>query len=157
MSPFSLKKTVHGVLTDSYMVYVVCILLGIFTDAFFTINLTSYNLQYFGVFCMVLSPLLISSAQKASRRFKQVHLEREITVEDFMHGPYRFLQSPTHMGIFLLSMGFAMVSNSAILILAILFAYIITHTIFLPAEQKLLKKKYGAAYEVYLKKVKLSI
>lgn len=151
------SKTVHGILTESYMVYVVCLLVGIFTDSLFKIEIVAKNMQYFGVFCMALSPLLISSAQKASRKFKAVHAMREVGPKDFMYGPYQVLQSPTHFGIFLLSIGFAIVLNSFALILATLVAYLVTHIFFLPAEQRLLKKKYGAAYEVYLKKVKLSI
>jgi protein-S-isoprenylcysteine O-methyltransferase Ste14 len=106
---------------------------------------------------MIVSPLLISSAQRASRKFKHVHAEREVGPKDFMYGPYKYLQSPTHMGIFMLSVGFSIVMNSVILIVATFIAYLITHLVFLPAEQKVLKRKYGATYEAYLKKVKLSI
>ena len=106
---------------------------------------------------MVFSPLLISAAQRASRKFKRIHAEREVGPRDFMYGPYRYLQSPTHMGIFLLSMGFSIVMNSAMLVVATFVAYLITHLFFLPKEQEVLKRKYGAVYEAYLKKVKLSI
>lgn len=157
MQTLTFKKTVHTILTESYMIYVICLLLGFFTHSLFKISLVSQNLQYFGVLCMVLSPLLISAAQRASRKFKTVRLVREVGPTDFMYGPYKYLQSPTHFGIFLLSMGFSIVMNSFALVLATLMAYLITHLFFLPAEQKVLKKKYGAVYEVYLKMVKLSI
>ncbi|MBP6912475.1 MAG: hypothetical protein KBB86_00910 [Candidatus Pacebacteria bacterium] len=157
MKKTTFKNTVHGILGESYMVYVVCLVAGVFMHSLFDIDLISQNLQYFGVFCMVFSPLLISSAQRASRRFKQVHAEREVGPSDFMHGPYKYLQSPTHMGIFLLSIGFSIVMNSAMLVVATFVAYLITHLIFLPKEQEVLKRKYGATYEAYLKKVKLSI
>lgn len=157
MQTIQIKKTIHGVLTQSYMVYMICLLAGIAFDGLFKVNFTNQIMQYLGLVCMVLSPLLISSAQKASRKFKRVHSEREVTANDFMYGPYKFLQSPTHMGIFLLSLGFSLVINSIALVLATFLAYLITHLIFLPTEQKLLKNKYGASYEAYLKKVKLSI
>lgn len=139
------------------MVYVICLIIGVLIHSFVKVPLVNENLRYFGVFCMVLSPLLISAAQRASRKFKRVHLQREVGPTDFMYGPYKYLQSPTHVGIFLLSLGFSTVMNSAMLVVATFVAYLITHLFFLPAEQEVLKKKYGAAYEVYLKKVKLSI
>ena len=157
MQTQSLRKTIHGVLTESYMVYMICLLGGIVLDGFYRVNFTNAGMQYLGLACMVFSPLLISWAQKASRKFKHVHSLREVTPHDFMYGPYKFLQSPTHMGIFLLSLGFSLVINSVALVLATFVAYLITHLIFLPIEQKLLKKKYGATYEAYLKKVRLSI
>lgn len=157
MSASTLKKTVHGILTESYMVYVACLLTGILLDAFFNFSLMHQNAEYIGVLCMVFSPLLISAAQRASRKFKHIHAEREIGPKDFMYGPYKFLQSPTHMGIFLLSIGFSLVVNSLALVFATLVAYLITHWFYLPAEQEVLKRKYGAAYEAYLRKVKLSI
>lgn len=157
MQTSTFKKTVHAILTESYMIYVVCLLVGVFTHSLFKINLISQNLQYFGVLCMVLSPLLISAAQRASRKFKDVRLIREVGPADFMYGPYKYLQSPTHFGIFLLSMGFSILMNSLSLVLATLAAYLITHLFFIPAQQNYIKKKYGATYEVYLKKVKLSI
>ena len=151
------KKTIHSVLAGSYMVYLVAVLVGFILDIFFHINFVNQGLQIIGFVFMIFAPLLISESQKASRRFKQTHLNREINVTDFMHGPYRYLQSPTHMGLFVLSIGFALVFSSAPLLFMVFVAYVVTHTIFLPNEQKLLKKKYGAPYEAYLKKVHLSI
>lgn len=151
------KNTVHGILGESYMVYVICLVAGVFMHSIINIDLINQNAQYFGVFCMVLSPLLISSAQRASKKFKKIHAEREVEARDFMYGPYKYLQSPTHMGIFLLSIGFSIVMNSAMLVVATFVAYLITHLFFLPKEQGVLKRKYGAVYEAYLKKVKLSI
>lgn len=139
------------------MVYVICLVMGVLAHSLVKVALIDQNLQYFGILFMVLSPLLISAAQRASRKFKRVHLQREVGPTDFMYGPYKYLQSPTHMGIFLLSLGFSIVMNSAMLVVATFVAYLITHLFFLPAEQEVLKKKYGATYEAYLKLVKLSI
>jgi protein-S-isoprenylcysteine O-methyltransferase Ste14 len=151
------KKSVQGVLTESYLVYLVSVLLGVLVHSFFKINWTSTGLDYFGLFLMVLGPILISLAQKASRKFKEGRKTHPVEVRDFMNGPYKYIQSPSHMGMFLLSLGFSIVVNSVTIAGAVILAYIITHAIFLPKEQSILKTKYGSAYENYLKKVRFSL
>lgn len=153
----SIKNTVHKVLTESYMIYMLAILVGVLTHSFFKIEWMHKGFDYLGIFFMVAGPYLISLAQKASAKFKKIHHAREVGPKDFMYGPYAYIQSPTHMGIFLLVVGFSLVVNSFSLVACSLIAYILTHTVFLPKEQKILKKKYGAAYEAYLKKVKFSL
>lgn len=157
MHAFSLKKTVHGILTESYMVYMVALIMGVLTHSFFKVDWVTKGLEYFGVFCMLLGPVLMSWAQRASKKFKQIRTVREVTVEDFMYGPYRYVQSPTHMGIFLLAIGFSIVLNSAMLVFMVVLAYIVTHIVFIPCEQRILKRKYPNAYPEYIKRVKFSL
>lgn len=133
------------------------ILFGVLMHPLLKTNLISKNLTYLGIFFMLAGPILISFAQRASAKFKKIHNMREVGVRDFMYGPYAFMQSPTHMGIFLLVVGFSLAVSSFSLVIFSLIAYILSHTIFLPKEQKILKKKYGAVYEAYLKKVRFSL
>lgn len=153
MHIFSVKRTVNGILTESYMVYVVFILAGIFARYFFSLKFDISGIEFMGFLSMLSGTFLAIWAQKASRKFKQKRSTREINVFDFMYGPYRYMRSPTNFGIFLTALGYALISRSTTVLIAVLLSFIVTSLFFIPCQQRILKKKYSVAYEQYLKKV----
>lgn len=150
---FSIKKTVNGILTESYMVYVVFILVGIFARYFFRTKLEISGIEFVGFLSMLFGTFLAIWAQIASRKFKQKRSVREINVFDFMYGPYRYMRSPTNFGIFLTALGYALISRSVTVLVAVFCSFIVTSLFFIPCQQRILKNKYSVAYEQYLKKV----
>jgi len=103
-----------------------------------------------GFVFLALGTFLILWAQTTSR-----HLKKEnITPETFCHGPYCYTRAPTHLGLFLLMLGFGFISNAFFVILLTLFAFFIGKLVFLDKEEKILAEKYGAPYLEYKKMVK---
>ena len=152
-----IPKTAHAVLTESYMVYVVLLIPAMVITSFYPTSSAMLSLLPLGILLMCLAPLLIMWAQRASEHFRDKKKTNELVTADFMHGPYQFVRFPTHLGLFLLTIGLSITMGSFIIFCAALLAHIVTHVVFLPNEDKLLVEKYGEPYREYKKIVRLSI
>ena len=102
---------------------------------------------------LFVGPIIIYWAQATSSNYKKRIIKDE-TRSPFGLGPYRFLRSPTHFGLFILTFGFGLVINSLYSVIFTIIAYFITKLFFLKKEEKILEKKYGQVYIDYKKKVK---
>jgi len=102
-----------------------------------------------GISLIFLASLFILWAQKTSRNLKKENL----TKESFYKGPYCFTRSPTHLGLFLLMLGFGIMNSSTLIVIFSIFSFIITRLVYLQKEEKILEKKYGAPYIEYKKLV----
>ena len=155
--PTNIHKTAHAVLAESYMVYVVVSIPALFISVFYPVSQNLLSLLPMGLVLLFLGPALIMWAQRASEYFRDKKNINDLTVEDFMHGPYKFIRFPTHLGLFLLMVGLAIVMGSFVIFCAALVAQVISHLVFLPKEDSMLVEKYGNPYRNYKKVVRLSI
>lgn len=143
---------VHHLLAHSYGVYFLFFLTGVVLDVLFDWEIFSSNLLVgAGVGLLVFATLLIIWAQHTSRNLHK----NEISKEAFCRGPYCYTRSPTHWGLFLLMLGFGLVSNAFFVVLFTVIAFILTRFTFLRKEEEALVHKYGAPYLEYKKSVKL--
>lgn len=146
------KDKVHGVLANSYSLYFILFLMGIFFDIICPIKILQYSFSpSFGLLFIIIGSGLIYWAQKTSRNLKK----EEITKDTFYKGPYRFSRSPTHWGLFFLMAGFGIMVNAFFVILFVFVAFFISKLIFLRKEEIILVKKYGEPYLKYKKSVRL--
>jgi protein-S-isoprenylcysteine O-methyltransferase Ste14 len=145
------KNSVHKVLAHSYSFYFVFFLIGVCLDLVFNLKiLSNFVIVFFGFIFLIFGTYLIFWAQKTSR-----HLNKEnISKETFCHGPYLYTRSPTHWGLFLLMLGFGMITNAFFIILFSFISFIISKFTFLNTEEKILAEKYGAPYLEYKKMVR---
>lgn len=146
------KSTVHGVLAHSYLFYFILFLLGLFLDFLFSLKIfENIAISSIGVILLILGTFLIFWAQRTSHK-----LEKEnISKETFYQGPYCYTRTPTHLGLFLLMLGFGVVINSLFIIIFSVISFFITKFTFIKKEEKILAFKYGAPYLEYKKSVKL--
>lgn len=130
---------------------------GILISLFWDKNLfvTAQNNLGFGL--LVIGTILVFWAQKSSRKTKSKRIDddKEIAKTGFIKGPYKFSRSPTHLGLFILFAGAAVLDNSFVLALASVLAFFFTRATFLKEEEKMLREKYGEVYVEYQKKVKI--
>ncbi len=146
------KDSVHWVLTHGYAAHFILFLVGVTLDIVFHQNLFSGNfMRPIGLVMLVLSTLLIVWAQVTSRYLPQ----ENITVETFCRGPYCYTRSPTHWGLFFMIIGFGIITNAFFVVVTTILAGILSKSVFLRREEKLLAAKYGAAYLEYKKKVRI--
>jgi protein-S-isoprenylcysteine O-methyltransferase Ste14 len=106
--------------------------------------------QEVGFLLMILGTWLIFYSQHISR--KKVMLRKDIallTPESFEHGPYKFLRSPTHVGLFILSLGFSFMTGMLWMFIMSAIAFVVTRFTFLRQEEKILRVRYGDAYRGY--------
>lgn len=145
------RQSVHKVLAYSYLTYFLFLLIGVCLDLIFNLKVFSSSaVVYFGYLFLILGTLLVFWAQKTSR-----HLNIEnVTKETFCHGPYRYTRSPTHWGLFFLTLGFGMIVNAFFIIVFSFISFLITKFTFLSKEEKILAEKYDAPYLEYKKSVK---
>jgi len=145
------KNKVHIVLAHSYSVYLSLFLVGVFLDLVFNLKILNFTFVVpIGIALIFLASLLILWAQRTSRNLKKENL----TKETFCKGPYSFTRSPTHWGLFFLTLGFGLIVNAIFIVISTIISFAITKFIYLKKEETILEKKYGAPYIEYKKSVK---
>ncbi|MBY0376530.1 hypothetical protein K2P96_00970 [Patescibacteria group bacterium] len=150
MEEFS-RNAVHYVLAHSYSFYFFIFILSVFLDLTYPFRvLKSSYATPLGFIILVLSSLLILWAQRTSRNLKK----ETLTKESFCKGPYCYTRSPTHWGLFLLTLGFGVIANAFFVMLFSVISFIITRVFFIKKEEELLIKKYGTPYIEYQKLIK---
>jgi protein-S-isoprenylcysteine O-methyltransferase Ste14 len=99
---------------------------------------------------LIFGTFLIFWAQKSSHSFKKETINKEI----FCNGPYCYTRTPTHYGLFLLTLGFGMINDAFFIVIFSIISFIITKFVFIRKEEKILALKYGEPYLEYKKTVK---
>jgi protein-S-isoprenylcysteine O-methyltransferase Ste14 len=142
---------VHFVLFKSYTMYLFGVVLGVVFDLIIPFDIFSNKFfNYLGLILIILGSLLAYWAQKSSRVLEK---DEEGQIK-FDSGPYKYLRSPTHFGLFVMTLGLALVINSLFSILFTLIAQVISHFFFIKKQQTILEKKYGDNYANYKNKIK---
>ena len=153
------KNKVHKILAHSYAIYFILFLISVYLDLVFSARgesafhgnfIISSVAIFLGVFFLIFGTFLILWAQKTSRNLKK----ENINTETFLQGPYRYTRSPTHLGLFLLMLGFGVIANAVFVILFTIIFFIVAKFVFLDKQEKILAEKYGASYLEYKKMVK---
>jgi protein-S-isoprenylcysteine O-methyltransferase Ste14 len=145
------KYNIHKVLAHSYTVFFLLFLVGVSLDMIFRLKIfSSPAMAPLGSIIIIFATVLIFWAQMTSRNLKKENLTRE----SFCKGPYCYTRSPTHWGLFLLILGFGIITNALFVILSSIISFIVTKLIFLKKEEEILAEKYGAPYLEYKKSVR---
>lgn len=147
------KGRVHFILSHSYVIFLLAVVFGVVFDIVVPLRMfRGLVSQYFGLILIVLGSLLAYWAQKSSHVTKKTKNESGNLV--FMHGPYKYLRSPTHFGLFIMTLGLAVLISSPFSVLFTIIAEIITKIFFIKKEEKILSLKYGENYDNYKSQVK---
>ncbi len=145
------KNRVHQILAHSYVIQFMIFLVSIYLDYLLKLKIsTSSLLAPTGFIILAFGSVLILWAQKTTNNLKKVSLDKEA----FYHGPYRFTRTPTHFGLFLLMLGFGVMTNALLVILFAIASFIISKVLFLNEQEEILEKKYGTPYIEYKKMVR---
>jgi protein-S-isoprenylcysteine O-methyltransferase Ste14 len=146
------KNQVHKVLAHSYAFFFFVFLVALVLDTLFPLHLFNMKIaEPVGIFIIAFASYLILWAQKTSRKLSNKEKDSK---EVFFHGPYKFSRSPTHLGLFLLMLGFGIMTNAFFVIVFTLVAFFITKNIFIKKQERILEEKYGNAYFEYKKMVR---
>lgn len=113
-------------------------------------------LSFFGTLLLMASPLLVMWSQK-KRREVYGPKAPELTLDDLSRGPYAYSRHPSHLGLFLLVVGFGLVLNSFFIIVSILLTFCVFHCFIIPKEESLLESHIGEPYRIYKKRVRMWI
>lgn len=144
-------KKVHFVLAHSYFIYFFLFLVGVALDLIFQFKMFQTEIAVpTGVGVSILGSLLVFWAQSTSRTLKKENL----VMKDFYRGPYKYTRSPTHLGLFLLLLGFSIIADAFFIALFTVASFFVTKFTFLKKQEEILFKKYGAPYREYAKIVR---
>jgi len=148
------KGMVHFILVHSYLIFLMAVILGVFFDTFLKEKIFSHGIYgNIGFLMLIISSIIIYWAQSTSANYKKKGGGHK-SGTNFEHGPYKYLRSPTHFGLFIMTLGLSLIINSLFSAIFTVVAYLITKLFFLKKEEKLLENKYGETYTKYKKKVK---
>lgn len=147
--PQSRQKELHKVLAHSYTTYFVLFLIGVTLDLIFKFRVFADAIMVpVGFSFLVLATIVILWAQKTGRDLRKVS---EVKTEDFCHGPYCYTRTPTQWGLFLLVLGFGIITNSFFIIIFTFISFCLSKLLFIPKHDQILIEKYGDAYAEYKK------
>lgn len=147
-------RMIHFSLSFSYTTFLFAVILGVIFDMIFPLQmLVEEYYKYIGVILIFIGSVLAYWAQTTSRRSKNYEV-KERNVSDFLRGPYKYIRTPTHFGIFVMTLGLALAISSPFSIIFTIIAHAISKLIFIRKEESLLEKKYGQVFVDYKKKVK---
>ena len=148
------KDMVHFVLAHSYLIFLFSVILGVLFDTLLNKKIFSHPAySTIGLLLMMAGSFLIYWAQRTSSKYKR-NVGKNGAKSHFESGPYKYSRSPTHLGLFFLTLGFSLIINSFFAASFTIIAHTLTKIVFLKREEKLLEKKYGQIYMDYKKKVR---
>lgn len=144
---------VHFVLSHSYIMFLVAIVVGIILQMVIPITLFGNGISsYVGLGMIILGSMLIYWAQSSSHQ-SEARMRKEGTSRVFDHGPYKYSRNPTHIGLSVMTIGLGVVLNSFFIFILLIIASLISKFIFLKKEEAILEVKYGEPYREYKRKV----
>lgn len=138
--------SVHRVLANSYMTYLLLCTFGLFADVFFPIRLAVPEGKTMAIIFLIVGPLFIAWAQYTSFTFEKVKEQTGSPV--FLRGPYKYFRNPTQIGLLFLVAGYALATGAIMLFLATVLAYVISN-IFFRKHEAILEARYGEKYKEY--------
>jgi protein-S-isoprenylcysteine O-methyltransferase Ste14 len=148
------KKDIHFVLSESYTIFLLAVILGVIFDLIFPLDLLqNQSSQYSGLFLILIGSFFIYWAQKTSFLVGK-KMEKEKNHPGFHFGPYKYLRAPTHLGLFIMTLGLALIINSVFALFFVIVAHFLTKFVFVKKQEKMLEEKYGQSYSSYKRKTK---
>ena len=146
-------NVIHLTLSYSYTVFLVAVVIGAIFHSVFNFQIITNPVNpYVGFILIILGSLLIYWAQNSTKANSK-WVGKTITEDYFKSGPYKYSRSPTHFGLFIMTLGLGLLFSSFFVILFVTLAYIFTKIFFLKKEETILEKKYGQVYTDYKNKL----
>ncbi len=145
---------VHKVLAQSHFIYLILFLVGVILDLIFKTRIfNSSFMMPIGFALLLLATFIILWSVKTSNDLKKED-KNNIKKETFCRGPYCYTRIPTYLGLFLLVLGFGIVTNAFFVVLTTIISFLIAKFVFQDKVENILANKYGAPYLEYKKMVK---
>ncbi len=136
----------HMLSSHSYSIFIFAVILGVIFDIVFPVEIFNGSIfQYIGLICVLLGTVIIFWAQRSSSIAKRKREKENINV-GFGYGPYKYSRNPTYLGLFVMTLGLALLIESPFSIFFTIIAYFVVKKKFIKHKEKILEDKYGEAY-----------
>lgn len=154
MIKISKKHLIHTILGHSYLAFVLFFCGAIFFDQLMPFaRIDTPYLEYVGTVLVVFGTVLICWAQVDSQKSLHERHQEVPTEKAFFHGPYKFIRTPTQVGLFFLFLGLGFTLGNVWVIIFSVISIIVNFTIFVKQQEHILTKRYGESYTSYKAKV----
>jgi len=145
---------IHFEFSHSYIIFLFAVVLGVIFDLVIPLEyFSSLIYQDIGIIMILLGSIFIFWAQSTAKIKKEKKDGTGFEI-NFGHGPYKYLRNPTHLGLFIMTLGLAFIITSPFSVFFTILAHIITKLVFIKRGEKLLEKKYGKEYLNYKKRTR---
>ena len=138
---------INHILAKSYLAHFVASLIGLLIDTFISVPIDVPFAKTVAIVFLGLGPLLILWAQYTSWHCQK----HNHSAQFFMHGPYRFLRNPTHLGILILVAGYTLVAGSLVFFGTTLLGFLISN-VFFKKYEAVNKDVFGEHYHAYVRR-----
>lgn len=140
------RKIVHIILIYGYFIFFIAAVFGLIINLFFSIELFHNPFcQNLGAILIILGTLLVYWAQRSSANTGKIKNE-EISVKDFLRGPYKIIRHPTYTGLFIMTLGLSLSLNSLPSFVLVIVAYLFVKLVFTKKEERFLEEKHGEIF-----------
>lgn len=147
-------RLVHQVIANSYILYLVAVVLGLVIDIKRSVPISFPMMQEVGMTLIVLGTMVVYWAQYSARKGAKLRNNEKVCRDHFCMGPYVFTRIPTQYGLSFMALGLALLWGSVVTIGLTLVAFLIGRFVFAPKQEKHLEAKYGEAYLEYKRRVR---
>ncbi len=149
-------RLVHEFLAHSYFVYLAAVVIGFGLDMMWPINFAYLWTEPVGFFLIILGTILSVWAQASSEKGGHVRFEskEKLAHHHFKYGPYSYTRTPTQYGLFLMTLGLALLFGSVFMVITTIIAFLFGKLFFIKKQEAHLEKKYGEPYREYKKQVR---
>jgi protein-S-isoprenylcysteine O-methyltransferase Ste14 len=138
------QNTLNHVLAKSYLAHFVASIVGLLVDAFIAVPFDVPYAHTIAIIFFGLGPMIILWAQYTSWHCEQ----HKHSATFYMHGPYRFVRNPTHLGVLILVAGYTMVAGSFVFFGTTLLGFLISN-IFFKKYEAINHQSFGEHYAKY--------
>ncbi len=149
-------RLVHEFLAHSYFIYLAGVVVGFGADLIWPVTFSFPLLEPLGFLCIIIGTLLAVWAQTSSE--KSGHIRNaaadNLAHDHFRYGPYKYTRTPTQYGLFLMTLGLALLFGAFFMVCTTIIAFIMGKFFYIKKEERHLAKKYGEPYLEYKKKVR---
>ena len=149
-------RKINLILLNSYLMFFLAVIFGAFLDSLLKYKMfTGILYQNIGFVMLMVGSIFIYWAQCTSSISRHKISEKNLVPYlYFKFGPYKYLRNPTHLGLFVTTLGFSLIINSLFGVILNVIAYFIVRLFLIKKEEKLLEIKYGQEYVDHKKNVK---
>ena len=139
-------RLVHEFLAHSYFIYLAAVVIGFGLDMIWPVNFAYPWTQPVGFFLIILGTILSVWAQAASEKGGHARNGGDLGHHHFKFGPYSYTRTPTQYGLFLMTLGLALLFGSVFMVVTTIIAFLFGKLFFIKKQEEHLEKKYGEPY-----------
>lgn len=144
-----------GVWLPPPLLYAAAIVAGFLLNRYWPLPIgTPLALFVLGTVLVIASAALAGASIRLFRRSRTSMVLIRPAATLVVSGPYRFTRNPMYVGLALLTVAFALFLNTWWIVLLLVSVLLIMQRFVIMPEERYLRRRFGAEYEAYMRRVR---